>query len=98
MKQLRRGLAKAAIVAALTFAASLGWVEQATAQWVVFDPTNYIQNFLTQLRAVESNVNELTQIRNQIQQLQNMAQNTSALVGGNWNGVSGTLSQLDSAL
>ena len=39
----------------------------ATAQWIVFDPNNYVQNVLTAAR-------ELQQITNQITSLQNEAQ------------------------
>lgn len=83
----------------VTAAMPLLFVAQpARAQWVTFDPTNYIQNFLTQLRAVESNINEAQQIANQISQLKNMAQNTGSLVGGEWTGMNDTLSRLDSVL
>ena len=40
---------------------------QALAQWVVFDPSNFIQNMLTELHT-------LTQIENQVLELQNQAQ------------------------
>lgn len=51
----------------------------AAAQWAVFDPTNYVQNFLQQLRAVQSNVNEVKQIQAQLQQYDNMLRNTKSL-------------------
>lgn len=51
----------------------------AVAQWAVFDPTNYVQNFLQQLRAVQSNVNEVKQIQAQLQQYENMLRNTKSL-------------------
>ncbi|MDI9239446.1 P-type conjugative transfer protein TrbJ [Lysobacter sp. LF1] len=51
----------------------------AAAQWAVFDPTNYAQNFLQQLRAVQSNVNEVRQIQTQLQQYDNMLRNTKSL-------------------
>lgn len=72
--------------------------QNASAQWVVFDPTNYVENFLSQLRAVESNINEAQQIANQLSQLKNMSQNTASLTGGAWTGMDGTLSRLDSVL
>ena len=57
---------------------------QASAQWVVIDPTNYIQNYLTQIRAVQSNANEAMQIARQLEQLRYMAQNTQAIANGKW--------------
>ncbi|CAD2265254.1 P-type conjugative transfer protein TrbJ (plasmid) [Xanthomonas arboricola] len=56
----------------------------AAAQLVVVDPTNYIANFLTQLRAVQSNINEAVQIQQQIAQVKYMAENTKSLSQGDW--------------
>lgn len=55
------------------------YIPPAAAQWAVFDPTNYVQNYLTQLRAVQSNVNEVRQIQAQLQQYDNMLRNTKSL-------------------
>lgn len=67
----------------------------AVAQWAVFDPTNYIQNFMTQLRAVQSNANELLQIQNQLQQYQVMLQNTRNLQANDLNGFVDAMGRLD---
>ncbi|PPU05216.1 P-type conjugative transfer protein TrbJ [Xanthomonas arboricola pv. corylina] len=56
----------------------------AAAQWVVVDPTNYVANFMTQLRAVQSNINEVQQIAQQIQQVKYMAENSKSLGQGDW--------------
>lgn len=56
----------------------------AAAQWAVFDPTNYIQNYLQQLRAVQSNINEVKQLVNQFEELRYMYENTKALASGDW--------------
>lgn len=45
----------------------------------VFDPTNFIQNFMQQLRGVQSNINEAKQLQAQLQQYQNMLRNTQSL-------------------
>lgn len=71
-------------IIALAIAAGLGGaaiihVPPAVAQWAVFDPTNYVQNYMTQLRAVQSNVNEARQIQAQLQQYENMLRNTKSL-------------------
>ncbi len=71
-------------IIALAIAAGLGaaaiiHTPQAAAQWAVFDPTNYVQNYMTQLRAVQSNVNEVRQIQAQLQQYENMLRNTKSL-------------------
>jgi len=51
----------------------------ARAQWTVFDPSNFSQNILTAIRTLQSNVNEVTQIANQIQQLNHELQNLQKL-------------------
>lgn len=45
----------------------------------VFDPTNFVQNFMQQLRGVQSNINETEQLQAQLQQYQNMLRNTQSL-------------------
>lgn len=67
-----------------TMAIGLGSSFNANAQWVVVDPTNYVANFMTQLRAVQSNINEVQQIAQQIQQVKYMAENSKSLSQGDW--------------
>ena len=50
---------------------------------IVLDPTNLIQNTITALKAVESVINEVQMIANQIKQIENLVQNTRT-VGGVW--------------
>lgn len=66
-----------ALAVAITCAGT--YTSPAAAQWAVFDPTNYVQNYLTQLRAVQSNLNEVRQIQAQLQQYDNMLRNTKSL-------------------
>lgn len=51
----------------LVFAVMLTASRHACAQWVVFDPSNFVENMLTELHT-------LTQIENQVLELQNQAQ------------------------
>jgi len=67
-----------ALAVAIT-CAGITYTPPAAAQWAVFDPTNYVQNYLTQLRAVQSNLNEVRQIQAQLQQYDNMLRNTKSL-------------------
>jgi len=67
-----------ALAVAIT-CAGITYTPPAAAQWAVFDPTNYVQNYLTQLRAVQSNLNEVRQIHAQLQQYDNMLRNTKSL-------------------
>ncbi|MDG2517371.1 P-type conjugative transfer protein TrbJ [Lysobacter soli] len=67
-----------ALAVAIT-GAGITYTPPAAAQWAVFDPTNYVQNYLTQLRAVQSNVNEVRQIQATLQQYDTMLRNTKSL-------------------
>jgi P-type conjugative transfer protein TrbJ len=74
------------------------YTSPAAAQWVVVDPTNYIANFMTQLRAVQSNINEVQQIQQQLQQIKYMAENSKNLSGGDWGGAVDAIGRLGSVL
>ncbi len=63
MNRHRLRAALAVGVAVLTLATASA---PASAQWIVFDPTNYAQNVLTAAR-------ELQQVNNEIQGLENQA-------------------------
>ncbi|BDU15386.1 P-type conjugative transfer protein TrbJ [Lysobacter auxotrophicus] len=75
--KIHKSIALALAVA--TTGTGITYTPSAAAQWAVFDPTNYVQNYLTQLRAVQSNVNEVRQIQAQLQQYDNMLRNTKSL-------------------
>lgn len=86
------GLATGAI------AIGIGGSFNAHAQFAVFDPINYVQSFLTQLRAVQSNVNEVQQIQRQLEQLKYMAENTKSLTRGDWDTGADAISRLSNVL
>lgn len=72
------------IVLAIAVLAAITHAPPVAAQWVVVDPTNYVANFMTQLRAVQSNINEAQQIQQQLEELKYQAQNTKSLKQGSW--------------
>lgn len=72
--------------------------QDAAAQTVTFDPTNFTQNFLQQLRAVQSNANELKQLQRQLEQLRYEAENIKGLAGGNWEVGIESISRLETLL
>lgn len=78
----------------VTIAAWLMMSAQAWAQWVVWDPTNFVQNYVSAIDSVQSNINEATQIANQIRQYQVMLKNSATLTDGEWVSVSSTLNRL----
>ncbi len=51
----------------------------ASAQVVVFDPNNYVQNVLTAARALQQINNQITSLQNQAQMLINQARNLASL-------------------
>jgi len=83
-----------ALAVAITGAA-ITYTPPAAAQLAVFDPTNYVQNFLQQLRAVQSNVNEVKQIQAQLKQYDNMLRNTKSLDVRDLGGAIDALNRLD---
>ncbi len=63
----------------------------AAAQWIVFDPTNYVQNILTAVRELQQVDNEIQMLTNQAQMLVNQARNLTSLPLS-------TLTQLESSV
>ncbi|WP_377828120.1 P-type conjugative transfer protein TrbJ [Bradyrhizobium lupini] len=74
MKRLRPLLAASIIAISLTQAPPEG-----KAQWVVFDPNNYVQNVLTAARELQQINNQITSLQNQAQMLINQAKNLASL-------------------
>jgi P-type conjugative transfer protein TrbJ len=75
-------------------AAGFGVSSTANAQWVVVDPTNYVANYMTQLRAVQSNANESQQIQQQLAQIQLQQQNTKSLNQRDWDMAANAMTRL----
>ncbi|WEX11516.1 P-type conjugative transfer protein TrbJ [Chelativorans sp. AA-79] len=51
----------------------------ASAQWIVYDPTNYVQNVLQAARALEQINNQITSLQNEAEMLINQARNLASL-------------------
>ena len=49
------------------------------AQWVVFDPQNYVQNLLEAARALQQINNQIQSLQNEAMMLQNMGTNLKSL-------------------
>src|SRR5689334_20698997 len=73
MNRLRR-LASASLVAI-----TVAFVRPASAQLIVFDPSNYAQNVLTAARALQQINNQIVSLQNQAQMLINQAKNLATL-------------------
>lgn len=73
---------RAALVAAIVAAplsVSPILIAPASAQWVVYDPTNYAQNLLTATRALQQINNQITSLQNEATMLINQARNLTSL-------------------
>ncbi|WP_033921070.1 P-type conjugative transfer protein TrbJ [Sphingomonas sp. 37zxx] len=78
-----RSRSRAAFFAAALIATPLAlsplMVQPAAAQWIVYDPTNYVQNVLSAARALEQINNQITSLQNEAQMLINQARNLASL-------------------
>src|ERR671934_166943 len=74
---------RAALLAATALSLPLSFspvlVAPASAQWIVYDPTNYAQNVLQAARALEQINNQITSLQNEAQMLINQAKNLASL-------------------
>jgi len=68
-----------ATILSLPVAFSPVFVTPAAAQWVVYDPTNYVQNVLSAARALEQINNQIQSLQNEAQMLINQARNLASL-------------------
>lgn len=73
MSRRRLGLAISIVAVSLLTTAPSG------AQWIVFDPNNYVQNVLTAARELQQINNQITSLQNEAQMLINQAKNLASL-------------------
>lgn len=73
MSRRRLALAISIVAVSLLAAAPSG------AQWIVFDPNNYVQNVLTAARELQQINNQITSLQNEAQMLINQAKNLASL-------------------
>ena len=72
-RRLRAALAVGSAVVALALPSG------ASAQWIVYDPTNFSQNVLTAARTLQQINNQILSLENQAQMLINQARNLASL-------------------
>ena len=77
VRRSRAALLAATALLPLAFSPVL--VAPASAQWIVYDPTNYAQNVLQAARALEQINNQITSLQNEAQMLINQARNLVSL-------------------
>lgn len=57
-------------------------VQNVSAQWIVNDPLNFVENLLTEINTLKSTVNEMDMIANQMTSLANEAKNLQTMPNG----------------
>ena len=70
---------KKTAVSLLVLVTLLAASQQASAQWVVFDPSNFVENMLTELHTLTQIENQLLGLQNEAQMLLNQAKNLQEL-------------------
>ncbi len=70
---------RAALIVSVAFNSASATVSPAHAQWIVFDPSNYLQNVLTAARALEEVNNQIQSLENEAKMLANEAKNLASL-------------------
>ncbi|MCR8492675.1 P-type conjugative transfer protein TrbJ [Brucella anthropi] len=73
------GASALALTLAAPVALSPMLASPAHAQWIVYDPTNYVQNVLTAARTLEQINNQIQSLQNEAQMLINQARNLASL-------------------
>lgn len=73
----RAAFAAAILAAPLSISPVL--IAPASAQWIVYDPTNYAQNLLSATRALQQINNQITSLQNEATMLINQARNLTSL-------------------
>ena len=71
--------ALAAAILAMPLSVSPVLIAPASAQWIVYDPTNYAQNLLSATRALQQINNQITSLQNEATMLINQARNLASL-------------------
>jgi P-type conjugative transfer protein TrbJ len=80
--------------AVLAVALSFALLQPASAQVMVFDPSNYAKNTLTELHTLQITINQATQISNQLRQLAYEVQNLQNIPNGVWGQIRSDLNAL----
>lgn len=70
----------------------------ASAQWTVFDPSNYAQNVLTAARTLQQINNQITGLQNQATMLQNMARQLQRLYFSSVEQITRSMQRIDTLM
>ena len=90
-----RVLTAVALTASVAMGGLPGAMAPASAQFTVFDPSNYSQNVLTAARTLQQINNQIRMLQNQAQSLINQAKNLSKISFPELQAITQTLQQID---
>jgi P-type conjugative transfer protein TrbJ len=88
-------------LAALLLATTIsfaGVAAPASAQWAVFDASNYVQNVLEAARALQQINNQIQSLQNEATMLTNMGKNLQSLNGSSLNSIVSDLTQISTLM
>lgn len=94
MNTPRSPISSAKVVCTLAFAAGIGWISPASAQWAVIDAANVTQTTITAKESISQTLKQIQQYQTQLQQYENMLRNTAAPITNVWDQAQATMSQL----
>lgn len=94
MKTRGRHVLAAKVASTLAFAAGLGIVSPASAQWAVIDAANVSQTTITAAENVRQTLKQIQQYQTQLQQYENMLRNTTAPATQIWDQANRTMTAL----
>nr|WP_295741077.1 P-type conjugative transfer protein TrbJ [uncultured Acidocella sp.] len=98
VRKMRRGGRAATSILAVAVSLSPLAAAPAAAQWIVFDPTNYVQNVLTAARELQQVDNQIQMLTNQATMLVNQARNLTSLPLSTLNQLESSVQQTESLI
>jgi P-type conjugative transfer protein TrbJ len=98
MNTPRMPVSAAKLVSTLAFAAGVGWITPASAQWAVIDAANVTQTTITAKESISQTLKQIQQYQTQLQQYENMLRNTTAPATNVWDQAQATMSQLRTSI
>lgn len=93
-----RSVLAAKLASALAFAAGVGWIAPAHAQWAVIDAANVVQTTVTAMENIAQTSKQIQQYQTQLQQYENMLRNTAAPSANIWDQAQATMNQLRTSI
>jgi P-type conjugative transfer protein TrbJ len=98
MKTPSSSVSAARLASTLVFAAGVGLIAPAAAQWAVIDAANVVQTTVTAMESIAQTSKQIQQYQTQLQQYENMLRNTAAPTANIWDQAQATMNQLRTSI